>query len=456
MTGSPLHLGVDIGTQGARALLVTSDGEIVSRSAHRLVVPPADGPQEQRPADWWEAFVQAVRAAGPARDRVVSIAISCTSGSVCVVDAAGDAIGPGLLYADRRAITSAGRDASWAVAKIAWILSERPDLVARAAGYTSPGGYIAARLLGRPAPIDVTQALKFGFDPGTDSWGAVPVSIELLPPVVATGTVLGPIGPAAMVDTGLPADVMVVAGSTDGVAAQFACRPAPERWATAIGSTIVWKAMSSSRIDAPESGVYSHRGPDGWWLPGAASNAGARVLSSWATQEELDMFGATAVLDPQVIAAYPSVVHGERFPFADADFDPTTVSSAHSSPAERYAAEVLGIAFVERWGCASLVANGCRWPSSIATTGGVVASPTLMKLRADVLQVPIEVPSEASSAFGAAVVAAAPTHGGVLAAADAMVHLARRIEPDPSVADRWTEAFGEFRSRCSQHEGADR
>jgi sugar (pentulose or hexulose) kinase len=457
MKGSPLHLGVDIGTQGARAVLVTTDGEVISRGSHPLTVPSSDAVQEQRPADWWEALVHAVRALGPARKRVVSMAISCTSGSVCALDAEGEGVGPGLLYADRRAIISPGNDASWAVAKIAWMASECADIAARAAHYTSPGGYIATRLLGRLAPIDVTQALKFGFDPEGDAWGPLPVPTELLPLVVPTGSVLGPIEPAAAADTGLPADVLIVAGATDGVAGQFACRPAPDRWATAIGSTIVWKAMSSVRLEVADSGIYSHRGPDGWWLPGAASNAGARILSTWATEEDLRTFGTTSTITPEVIATYPGVVRGERFPFADPGFEPRAVSvPSPPSPADRYAAEVLGIAFVERWGCEALVQHGCPLPATLATTGGVVASPVLMQLRSDVLQLPIEIPAEASSAFGAAVIAAAPIHGGVLASADAMVHLAGTIDPDPSTADRWTHAFGEFRSRCSLHRGADR
>lgn len=454
MNDAPLHLGVDIGTQGARAVVATADGEILARGAHPLAIPSADAVQEQRPADWWEALVGAVRALGPARDRVMSMAISCTSGTVCAVDDTGDAVGPGLLYADRRAITSAGNDASWAVAKIAWIMAERADIASRAVRYTSPGGYLASRLLGHPAPIDVTQALKFGFDPDSDRWGPSPVPSELLPPVVPTGTVLGAIGSTAMAETGLPAGVMIVAGATDGVAGQFACRPAPDRWAVAIGSTIVWKAMSSVRIDATESGIYSHRGPDGWWFPGAASNAGARVLAEWATDAELEQLGSSAAITPDVMAVYPGVVRGERFPFSDPGFDPRSVSPDQwPSAVDRYAAEVLGIAFVERWGCASLVEHGCRPPGAIATTGGAVASPQFMQLRADVLQLPIEIPVEASSAFGAAVIAAAPSHGSVLASADVMVRVARSFEPDTSSADRWTDAFGRFRTRCSHHQG---
>jgi D-ribulokinase len=449
MSVGTLHLGIDIGTQGVRVVAATSDGEVVARAAHPLVVPP-DGPvQEQDPAEWWAAVVAAMGDLGEHRASVVSLAISCTSGSVCAVDGEGIAVGPGLLYADRRGIAAQGTDASWASAKLAWLAAERPEVVARAERFTSPGGYVAGRLLGRPAAIDVTQALKFGYDPEVGRWGALAVPATALPEVVATGFPLGPVTPEAAVATGLPPAVVVVAGATDGVAGQLACRPSPTRWAVAIGSTIVWKAVSTVRIDALDQGVYSHRGPDGVWFPGAASNAGARVLAGWATPAELEGFDGSVPVTPSTPAAYPSAIRGERFPFVDPDFEPW-LPPEPAGPA-RYAAEVLGVAFVERWGCEALVGRGCEPPTTIATTGGAVASTSWTQLRADVMQVPIEVPAEASSAFGTAVIAAGTAHGGVLAAGEAMVRVARRVEPDPDAVGRWDDPYRRFQQRCTQH-----
>lgn len=439
----PLHLGIDIGTQGARALAVTVDGTVRARGECALPV-PAPGPiQEQRPEEWWRALVGAVCALGEARVDVVSMAVSCTSGSVCSLDADGDAVGPGLLYADRRAVVTDGADASWAVGKIAWLVGEGAELAPAARSFTSPGGYVASRLIGTSAPIDITQALKFGFDPEHGRWGSLPVDADRLPEVVDTGRPIGVIDTNAAAMTGLPSGVVVVAGVTDGVAGHLACAPTPQRWAVAIGSTIVWKAMSDHRIDVSGVGIYSHRGPDGWWFPGAASNAGARVLSTWADPARVAELSERMTATPTTEAVYPSVVPGERFPFVDPDFEPVPFEGRSQS--ERFAAEVSGLAFVERWGCEELIGHGCAPPTSIATTGGVVASESVTRLRADVMQLPIEVPAEPSSAFGAAIVAAATTHGGVLDAARAMVDISHRIEP--SADDRWTPAYRRFRER---------
>jgi len=160
-----MFLGVDIGTQGVRAVLVTADGELRARAERALPVPPPGPEQEQSPAGWWDAFVDVVHGLGAARRNVAAMAVSCTSGSVCALDVRGDPVGSGLLYADARALPVDGADPSWAIGKIAWLVAERPDLMARVVLFTSPGGFVTGRLLGAHAPIDVTQALKFGHDP---------------------------------------------------------------------------------------------------------------------------------------------------------------------------------------------------------------------------------------------------------------------------------------------------
>lgn len=453
MTVPRLYLGIDIGTQGVRALAVTEDGVVVGAASQPLQVPKSETHQEQEPESWWNAVVDVVQQLGSLREAICSLALSCTSGSVCMVDRNGDPIGPGLLYADPRAIAFDGKGSSWAVSKIAWLLAHESDLADRCAHFTSPGGFVATRLLGEIASIDVTQALKFGFDPGRSAWNDVPVDQSKLPAVVATGVELGVLCASAAQATGLRLDTRVVSGATDGVAGQFACRPTSERWAVSIGSTIVWKAMADRRIDSETLGVYSHRGPGQWWLPGAAATAGARILSDWATDTELTRFGNDATFAPTVRPAYPSVVRGERFPFDNPNFEPWTIKGA--TGIDRYKSELLGAAFVERWGCDVLVHEGCAAPRSIASTGGAVASTSWTQLRSDVMQTSIEIPAEPSSAFGAAVLAASPLHGGVLEASEAMVRFARVVEPDPAVEGQWDDAFAQFQHRCLQTQESD-
>lgn len=446
----PLVLGVDVGTQGVRVLAVAPDGAVVGRGADCSWSTASAEVHEQDPERWWASVVAAVGQLGPLRDRVVAVAVSCTSGTVCVLDEHGAPLLPALMYSDPRGAGLTELDASWAAAKLHWLAAERPAELARAAEVTSPGGFLAGRLTGRRAPVDHTQAMKFGLDPVTLAWRDLPVGAGQLPEVVATGTPIAALAPAAAEALGLPSAATVVAGCTDGVAAQVACGFEPGVWAVSIGSTVVWKTVAAEPVADAAAGVYSHRGPGGTWLAGAASNAGARILATWAADAELDALARAARFDPATPAAYPSTVVGERFPFVDPAFVPAPVD-AGTPPADRYAAEVLGLAFVERWGCEVLEALGCPPRRVVRATGGTAEVPTMSQLRADVLGTPVEVPAEPSSAFGAAVVAAADLHRGLADAARAMVRIGHRYEPSGS--ERWDDAFIRFRRQVLERQG---
>jgi D-ribulokinase len=108
---------------------------------------------------------------------------------------------------------------------------------------------------------------------------------------------------------------------------------------------------------------------------------------------------------------------------------------------------VLGMALVERWGCDVLQSLGCPSPAVIRATGGTSTSAPFMQLRADVMGTEVEVPTEPSSAFGAAVVAAAGYHGSVGVAVDTMVSIATRYRPATGSRARWDDTYEAFRHR---------
>src|SRR5512139_2385659 len=63
---SPMYLlGIDVGTGGTRALIIDTDGRIVSSATdeHVPFASPQTGWAEQDPRDWWRAASAAVRAA---------------------------------------------------------------------------------------------------------------------------------------------------------------------------------------------------------------------------------------------------------------------------------------------------------------------------------------------------------------------------------------------------------
>ena len=210
---------------------------------------------------------------------------------------------------------------------------------------------ITRRLTGHAVPSDASHALKTGYDPRTRVLArrAAPALAGLLPDVVAPGTRLGVVCAGAAEHTGLPAGTPVIAGMTDGCAAQIAAGALePGDWSSVLGTTLVLKGCSPQRIDDRAGGVYSHRSPDGGWLPGGASSSGAGVLPAAFPGRDLDELGRRAVAHERTgVLAYPLVSRGERFPFVAPDAE-AFMLGAPADDGEHVAALLQGLALVER------------------------------------------------------------------------------------------------------------
>lgn len=453
------YCGIDVGTTGVRAVVVSPDGTMLGSGSAALTSARHQGRHEQQPEQWWTALAEATSAAvAAARDadaaaEIVSVALDATSGTLLVEDHAGRARGAALMYDDLRAadlceeVDEAGRDLwrslgyviqpTWALPKLVWLLRrgglDAGDRVVHQADH------LAGRLVGAPVATDTSHALKTGADVRSATWPTqvfdqlgVPASV--LPELVLPGTELGRVSPAASSATGLPVGSVVRAGMTDGCAAQIASGALqPGAWSSALGTTLVVKGCTSELVLDPTGGVYCHRHPDGGWLPGGASNSGAGVFADLLDGHDLQELTreVEAGGDPTG-ARYPLVGRGERFPFTT--FDPPLDRSRTSGSAELFGALCLGLAFVERLTYDVLAGLGADVSGAVAFTGGATRNDWLNQLRTDVLSRPVSMPAAADAAVGMAVMAAAAP-GHLAKTAAAMVRVERHLEPEPA---RWS------------------
>lgn len=444
-------LGIDLGTQGVRALLVTADGGVLGSGAAPLRRGRRDGVRhEQDPGEWWEAVCAACGSAlDGARVPLGGVAVCGTSGTVLLTDGAGRPTSPALMYDDGRAAAEAGRLRSaglavqdtWALPKVRWLVdrygpgrvAHQPDLV-------------NARLVGRPVPADSSHALKTAYDAVRDRWpdltGLPPGT---LPDVVRPGTRLGEVCPDAAAATGIPAGTPVVAGMTDGCAAQIASGALREgAWNSVLGTTLVLKGAAADPVHDPAGVVYNHRAPDGTWLPGGASSVGAGVLTArFPGADPAALDAAAAAFEPSNAVAYPLVSPGERFPFR-APRATALLLGVPESDADLWAALLQGVAFTERLCLDYLHHLGAPLHGPLTFTGGAARSPYWTQLRADVLGRPARVPEQPEPALGMAALAAYGT-GAAPTLADAAERMARpgtTVDPRPDRSARFTEPYG--------------
>ncbi|MDQ3574754.1 MAG: FGGY family carbohydrate kinase, partial [Actinomycetota bacterium] len=212
-----LVAGVDVATKDVRVAISDDEGHVRAFATEPLpdVARPRPGWSEQDPSVWWPGVVSALRQATDALDgdgeRIVSLCVSATSGTVLLADADGEAMGPALMYDDQRASEEAERaqeagrqrweslglamSSSFGLPKWAWLLSEG-EMGDRARHAWHVSDLVLSKLTGDLPPTDTSHALKSGYDPLRHQWAeeameALGIPMEILPEVVPPTTSIG-------------------------------------------------------------------------------------------------------------------------------------------------------------------------------------------------------------------------------------------------------------------------
>lgn len=457
-------IGLDLGTQSVRALAVTGTGRTIGSSAHALTSQRVHRRHEQEPEEWWQAVTYVCRQTMDSvpDSSVRAVAVDATSGSILLTDSAGHPITPAIMYDDARGASYVDRvnDAgaavwselgyqrmqpTWALPKLLYLLAEHgpPPAGARLAHQVD---LVNSRLTGGDVPTDLSSALKTGAHLVDETWphavmDALDVPDGMLPPLVRPGTPIGTVSRAAEETTGIPTGTPVIAGATDGCAAQLGSGALGiGSWNSVLGTTLVLKGVSQSLVHDPLGAVYSHKAPDGEWLPGGASSTGAGAISRDFPDRDLERLDrAAGRFEPAGAVRYPLVSRGERFPFVAPDATGFILGSTRSD-AEEFAAILQGVGYIERlcFDCLDLL--GAPINGELILTGGATRSPYWSQLRADILGRPVTLVHNSQPALGAAILAASSGRRTADVAAG-MVQRQRTINPRPRSTERFTAPY---------------
>lgn len=471
MTSDAVVIGIDVGTQGARAVAHDHTGKLLASGSERFAGNWSGS--EQVPDDWWYAVVGGLRRLTRTLDDrpVDGVSVTSTSGTVIPLDDNWQPVNPALMYSDQRAAQVAteiaerfpvlGVNVSWGLPKIVWFERTWPELAMRISAWRHPVDLLIGRLTGEWGVTDQTTALKSGFDLRQNRWptevfawfGIDPVK---MPRVETTGQIAGRVHASAAESTGLPVGTFVMLGMTDGCASQAASGAIrPGAWSSTIGTTLVVKGTTTQPIIDPLDRLYNHRHPQGFWMPGAASNTGAGWISVWFRERdpaELDRLAARVI--PTGELTWPLLGTGERFPFVSA----TATGFGYDGPDEiaRYAAALEGVAYLERMAFDLIEELSGEQVETISTAGGGSAGETWLRIRANVLDRPIRKARNANAATGAAMIAASGAwYAGLIEAVEAMTALETVAEPDGLVG-AYRNGYERFREELARRGYVDR
>lgn len=465
-----LVVGVDIATAAVRAMAVDAAGKVHARAEQGLPPPfsPRPGWVEQDPLSWWPAVERTLSyvaaALGARAASIAAISVCATSGTVVALDAALRPVGNALTYADQRAgdqaeiaqaadpqrWTSLGLtiSASFGLPKWGWFAEQPKFSSVRHLCHVSD--VVVAHLTGRMPSTDWSHALKSGYDPLKNEWSAAALDAlgidqALLPEVRRPTEQAGTVSRRAAASTAMPAGCAVKLGMTDSCASQIAAGAGlPGSCVSVLGSTLVTRGVSETLPLDPTGAVYSHRHPDGYWLPGGASNVGGRaVAAGWPGADLPLLDAAAAAFGPAGCVIYPLVGRGERFPFVNPSAEGFKIGRPDSLE-ERYRATLEGVAFTERLGYERLRSLGVAG-DSISFTGRGSSSPVWNTIRASVLGTSVLEKSVAGTALGACILAAAGTlHPDLRSATEAMSVRGNEVEPNPSEQQALEDTYARF------------
>jgi D-ribulokinase len=383
-TNMTVALGIDFGTSGARLVAIDTDRNVLWWRTRAIT-----------DEGWRETLFELIRST-PAEivQRVSRIAIDGTSSTVVLCDESGQIIGMPLLYNDSRGATVLNRvreiapanhtviSATSSLAKLFWFATQ-PEFD-RARYLLHQADWLAAQLHGKLGWSDYHNALKLGYDVGSlgyPDWLERHPYRPLLPQVLPPGSAIGTILPQVATALGLPDDCVICAGTTDSIAAFLASGvDTPGQAVTSLGSTLVIKLLSQTRIDAPAYGIYSHRLGD-LWLVGGASNTGGAVLRHFFSDAELSALSQD--IDPTRsidLDYYPLLTPGERFPINDPNLAPQLTPRPDRS-ADFLHGLLAGIAKIEARGYQLLAELGATPLTTVYTAGGGAQNQTWTQIR---------------------------------------------------------------------------
>jgi xylulokinase len=248
-------LAVDLGTGGPKVGLVSLTGALAWRD-HIAVTTTwsPDGGAEQDAEEWWTIIADAARramaATGLAAEQVAAVSVTGQWASTVPVDERGQPVGPCIMWMDsrgRRHTKAAiggpflGFDpralAVWVrrtagvpsttggdpISHMLHLLRDAPEIGGAARWFLEPVDYLSMRFTGKPAASRASMTAAWLTDNrhldveayDADLVRRAGLDAAKLPPLVPTGSIIGPVLPEVAAELGISPEAQVVTGLPD-------------------------------------------------------------------------------------------------------------------------------------------------------------------------------------------------------------------------------------------------
>ena len=427
-------LGLDVGTQGTKGLLVDVENRrIVARAARSYDLLPglSPGAAEQHPATWWDAVRAVVRelmAASEVEARaVLGIGVSGQQHGFVALDERDEVLRPAKLWCDTSTAAEArelsaafGRavPTGFTASKILWLKRHEPERFAHLRTVLLPHDWINFRLTGN-------KVMEFGDASGTGLFDSVARAYLLedvaaidaalpacLPPLLAPGEAAGRLTDSAAATLGLPAGIPVAPGGGDNMMSAIgsgATRPGV--CVVSLGTSGTVFTYAASAVTDPAGRIAPFCDSTGGWLPLLCVMNLTGVTEAVRELTGLELTALTEAARGVERGAggvlFLPYLAGERVPdLPEATGSLLGLRADSLSPAVLFRAALEGTSLNLAWGVARMRELGIH-VDAVRVVGGGARNPLWRQLLADMLDAPVqELAEPESGALGAALQAA--------------------------------------------------
>ncbi len=478
-----LFLGLDVGTQGTKALALDLEHRAVAARATRsygLIEHLPPGTAEQHPETWWGAVRECVRELGRRIDlgAIRALGVSGQQHGFVALDAEERVIRPAKLWCDTSTAAEArelsallGRSvpAGFTAPKILWLKRHEPAHFARLAHVLLPHDYVNLRLTGE-------RCMEAGDASGTGlfdvrerrfderSCGTIDAGLlEKLPPLLSPDRPAGHVTPAAARELGLRAGIPVAPGGGDNMCAAIgsgATRPGV--FVLSLGTSATVFTYSDRPVIDPAGLIAPFCDSTGGWLPLlCVMNATGVLLDVQSAFRDagMDLEALTRAAERVPPGSdgllFLPYLQGERVPdLPEATGVLLGLRPGLLEPARLFRSALEGTSLNLGWGVERMRALGLAI-DGVRLVGGGARNRLWAAILADVLGVPVQMLAESeSAALGAALQAAWVERLGAgedvtldALARDLVAFEGQPVEPDPARTSFYREELARFRER---------
>ncbi len=449
-------LGLDVGTTGAKAILIDEDGRVIGTASKEY---PMFNPKplwaEQNPEDWWKAvqvsFKKVIRDNKINPENIKGIGLTGQMHGLVLLGRAGNVLRPCIMWNDQRTLKECEEITSvigfsnllritgnavlpgFTAPKIMWVKKYEPEVFGKIEHILLPKDYIRYRLTGEFA-MDVSDASGTSLlDVSKRGWSSgildkLGINYNWMPEVFESTAITGSLTREASELTGVKAGTPVVAGAGDQAAGGIGTGTIKNGIASVVlGTSGVVFVHTDKLIIEPEGRLHAfcHASPGTWHLMGVTLSAAGSFrwfrdtfCESETAEAEKSGKDVYDILTGRAAEAEPGsegliflpYLTGERTPYPDPDAKGTFTGITIRHQKKHFIRAVLeGVAYSLK-DCFELNRKTGLETNEIRISGGGAKSKLWKQILADILNVElITVNSTEGASYGAALLAATGT-----------------------------------------------